>query len=190
MMNTAAYSHIEFMNPKLEMKYLSLEKSRNRLLDELEGLDDELLNLPPAAGKWSINQIIYHLIEVEKVTTGYVNNKLQKQENLGASSFSNSFKSMLLKLALRSGRKYKAPAVVANVPETGMLHKLRQQWDDTRFKLEDVLNEITPQHMDKCLFKHPFVGPLSINQTLAFLQDHFEHHERQIQQLKRSLVRS
>ncbi|WP_299824525.1 DinB family protein [uncultured Pontibacter sp.] len=177
------------MNPKLEIKYLNLEKSRNLLLDELEGLDDELLNTPPAAGKWSINQIVYHMIQVEKVTAGYVNNKLQKQENLGNSSFANGFKAILLKLALRSGRKYKAPAMVAEVPETAALHKLRQQWDDTRFNLEDVLNEVPANLMDKCLFKHPYVGPLSINQTLSFLQDHFTHHERQIQQLKRSLVK-
>ncbi|MEJ8802699.1 DinB family protein [Pontibacter sp. H249] len=187
-MNTAAYSHIEFMNPKLEIKYLSLEKSRNQLLDELDGFDDELLNTAPAEGKWSINQIICHLIEVEKLTIGYINHKLQKQEDLGASCFSNTFKAILLKLALRSGKKYKAPAVVATVPDTANLSKLRHQWDDTRFKLEDLLNDITPGHMDKCLFKHPVVGPLSINQTLGFLNDHFTHHERQIQQLKRSLV--
>ncbi|MBW7467906.1 putative damage-inducible protein DinB [Pontibacter aydingkolensis] len=177
------------MNPRLEIKYLNLEKSRNRLLDVLEGLDDDILNTPPAEGKWSINQIIYHLIEVEKLTTGYVANKLQKKESLVTSSFTHSFKSLLLKLALRSGRKYKAPAVVADVPDTVMLHKMRQHWDDTRFKLEDVLNEVPGELMDKCLFKHPYVGPLSITQTLSFLQDHFDHHERQIQQLMKNLVK-
>lgn len=188
-MNTAAYSHIELMNPKLEIKYLSLETSRNRLLDELEGLDDELLNTPPAAEKWSINQIVYHLVEVEKVTTGYISNKLQKEDSLASSGFSNNLKSLLLKLALRSGRKFKAPAVVAEVPESIRLHKLRQQWDTTRYKLEDVLNEVPAHLMDKCLFKHPYVGPLSITQTLSFLQDHFNHHERQIQQIKKNLMK-
>ena len=188
-MNTAAYSHIELMNPKLEIKYLSLEKSRNRLLDELEGLDDELLNTAPATDKWSINQIVYHLVESEKLTTSYIQSKLQKEETLGASGLSNTIKSLILKLALRSGRKYKAPAAVATVPDKVQLHKLRQQWDTNRYKLEDVLNEVPAHLMDKCLFKHPYVGPLSLTQTLGFLQDHFDHHERQIQQIRRSLLK-
>lgn len=188
-MNTAAYSHLELMNPKLEIKYLNLEKSRNRLLDELEGLDDELLNICPAEGKWSINQIVYHLMEVEKLTTGYINNKLQNQESLVSSSISNGLKSLLLKLALRSGRKFTAPAVVATVPDSAMLVKLRQQWDHTRFKLEDVLNEVPAHLLGKCLFKHPYAGPLTISQTLDFLQDHFTHHESQIRQLKKNLVK-
>ncbi|WP_439882411.1 DinB family protein [Pontibacter sp. MBLB2868] len=177
------------MDPKLEMKYLRLEKSRNRLLDELEGLDDELLNLTSADGKWTINQTICHLIQVDQLTTSYVKNKVAKRENLHPSSISNGFKSLLLKLALKSGKKYKAPEAVAQVPATSSFDKLRKQWDEVRFTMEDVLTEIPEDLLDKCLFKHPYVGPLSISQTLSFLQDHFDHHLRQIHQLKLKLVR-
>ena len=188
-MNTATYSHIELMNPKLEIKYLSLEKSRNRLLDELEGLDDDLLNTAPAADKWSINQILYHLIESERLTAAYMQKKLQQEETLGTAGTANAIKSVLLKLALLSGRKYKAPAVVATVPEKAMLQKLRQQWDTSRYQLEDVLNEIPTHLLSKCLFKHPYAGPLTATQALTFLQDHFVHHERQIQLIRKSLLK-
>ncbi|GAA4428332.1 hypothetical protein GCM10023188_12440 [Pontibacter saemangeumensis] len=176
------------MDLKLEAKYLRLEKSRNRLLDELEGLDEELLNMPAAAGKWSIAQHIAHLLLVDKVTMGYVQHKLGQQEQLLSASLSHTFKSLLLKLALQSGRKYKAPPSVANVPQQASLPALRQEWDDIRFKLEDVLTDIPPHLRGKCLFKHPFVGPLTISQTLTFLQDHFDHHLRAIRHLKNQLV--
>ena len=187
-MSTEIYSHIELMNLKLEPKYLRLENSRNRLLDELEGLDDGLLNIPAAGGKWSLNQHVAHLILVDKATMGYVQHKLKKKEELPSSSFSNYFKSLLLKLVLQSGRKFKAPAPVATVPDTALLSDLRKEWDEVRFTLEDVLTEVPDALLEKCLFKHPFAGPLTLPQTLTFLQDHFDHHYRTIQQLKQQLT--
>ncbi|MFD2512645.1 DinB family protein [Pontibacter locisalis] len=177
------------MEPRLELKYLRLEKSRNRLLDELEGFDDELLNMPAADGKWSINQIICHLIHVDSATASSIQYRITNQATLVPSTFKNSFKSALLKVALKSGKKFKAPDVVANVPESSSFSKLRHQWDEVRFKLEDVLTDIPESLMDKCLFKHPYVGPLNVSQTLSFLQDHFDHHLPQIHKLKVKLVK-
>ena len=187
-MSTEASRSIQLMNLKLEAKYLRLEQSRNRLLDELEGLDEDLLNTPAADGKWSIMQHIAHLLLVDRMTMSYVQRKLAQQDQLQDSSLSHSFRSLLLKLTLQSGKKYKAPPVVANVPDRASLPALRQEWDDIRFKLEDVLTDIPPQHLGKCLFRHPYAGPLTISQTLTFLQDHFNHHHRAIYHLKRQLI--
>ncbi len=187
-MSTAAFSHQEFMNPTLEIKYLRLEKSRNRLLDELEGLDEDLLLMQPTDGKWSINQIIHHLIQVEKLTTGYIQNKLQKDTPLKSSAIPNKLKFILLKLALKSNKKFKAPSVVAEVSNSEQLADLRKQWDTIRFSLEDLLNDIPAQLIDKYYFKHPSAGPLTIVQTLSFLQDHFDHHLRQIEIQRKNLM--
>jgi len=175
------------MEAKLEMKYLRLEKTRNRLLDELEAYDDALLNTAPAAGKWSISQTLAHLVLVEKLTTGYVQHKLEQQQQLPSSALSAWFRYLLLKLALLSGKKFKAPAPVAAVPDRASLPALRQEWDQVRYQLEDLLTELPDRMTDKYLFKHPYAGPLSVVQTLSFLQDHFDHHLRQIQHLKRVL---
>lgn len=188
-MATNTYSLNLLMNPKLEDKYLRLEQSRNRLLDELAGLDDSQLNSSPEAGKWSINQHVAHLVLVEELTLSYVQHKLQKPEELQEASFGNAFKSALLKLALISGKKFKAPAPTAAVPDKANLQELRQRWDTARFTMEDVLTDLPTHLLDKCLFKHPYVGPLSINQTLIFLQDHFDHHQRIMQDQKEVLTR-
>lgn len=177
------------MNAALEAKYLRLEQSRNRLLDELEGLDHRLLNMLPAKDKWSINQIVAHLVLAEKQTISYVQHKVNQQEELRCATFSNELKSFLLKVALKSGKKYKAPESVATVPATSSLPVLRSDWDAVRFKLEDVLSELPRNLLDKCLFKHPHVGPLTMQQTLTFLQDHFNHHLRQVHRLKRGLLK-
>lgn len=176
------------MNPKLEISYLFLEKSRNRLLNELEGFEDGQLNVLPATDKWSINQIVAHMVLVEQLTSGYIQNKIEKDETLHTSTFSNIARNILLKVALKSGMKFKAPETVASVPEKASLASLRRQWDSVRYNLEDLLTELPPHMLDKYLFKHPAVGPLTVNQTLSFLQDHFDHHLKQINQLKKQLI--
>ncbi|WP_114778975.1 DinB family protein [Botryobacter ruber] len=176
------------MNLKLEARYLQLEKSRNKLLNELSKLDDTLLNTAPEPGKWSINQIVAHLVLTDEVTVNYIQRKMQQPEKLQTSTLTNTIKSLLLKFVLKSWIKFKAPAVVAAVPETASLPALSKQWDSIRFRLEDVLTELPEAALDKCPFKHPAAGPLTILQTLTFLQDHFHHHQQQIQQLKKRLL--
>lgn len=182
-MSTTTYSHIQLMNPSLESQYLKLEESRNRLIGELEGLDEELLNRPAATGKWSINQIVAHLIQVEQLTNSYIQRKVQEKE-LESASLAHSIKSILLRVALHSGMKFKAPAAVAKVPAYASLNSLRIQWDAARYQLEDTLTELPSDQLGKCLFRHPYAGMLTINQTLDFLQDHFTHHARQIARLR------
>ncbi|WP_347156630.1 DinB family protein [Pontibacter chitinilyticus] len=177
------------MNSVLEAKYLRLEQSRNRLLDELEGFDNELLNTSPAEGKWSLNQIVAHLVLVEQQIVKVVEHQINGQKELPSSTFFNEIRSVLLKLALKSGKKYKAPASVASVPQTAALADLRVAWDEVRFKLEDVLTDLPHSLLNKCLFQHPYAGPLTIQQTLTFLQDHFDHHLSQLHQLERSFLK-
>lgn len=187
-MPTNTYSLNMLMDPKLEDRYLRLEDSRNRLLDELAGLDDDQLNIAPAAGKWSINQHIAHLVLVEDAALANIRYKLQQQDKLQDNGFAQTVRAFLMKLALQSGRKYKAPAIVADVPATCHLPELRQQWDQVRFELEDELTSFPQQLLEKGVFKHPMAGYLTISQTLAFIQDHFIHHKRIVQAQKEALV--
>ncbi|MCJ8166383.1 DinB family protein [Pontibacter sp. E15-1] len=177
------------MNLKLETKYLGLENSRNRLLDELEGLDDEQLNTSVEEGKWSIVQHLAHVLLVDKSAMDYVLYKLEHAHDLPAASLSNAIKSLALKLALRSGKKYAAPPAVAAIPSHVSLTALRHEWDDNRFQLEDVLTDFPDELLDRCIFKHPHVGPLTISQTLTFLQDHFDHHLRAIRHIQHELLK-
>lgn len=188
-MSSAVFSPVLFMNPKLESKYLFLEKSRSKLLNSLKDIDESLLNTTPAEGKWSVGQIVAHLIQVEQLTIGYIQKKLAEENELQNSSLKHMVSSVLLRLALNSGMKFKAPKVAATVPDTVTLNSLHAQWDETRYKLEDLLTELPPQMLDKCLFRHPYAGMLSIAQTLTFMQDHFNHHLAQINHLKQQLAK-
>lgn len=182
-MNTTTFSHIQFMNPYLEARYLKLEETRNRLLDELEGLDEELLNRPAAEGKWSINQIIAHLVQSEQLTNSYLQRKM-REESHETAGLSHVVRSLLLRVALNTGMKFKAPEAAAHMPAHAALSSLRNQWDAARYQLEDTLTELPQDMLGKCIFRHPYAGMLTMPQTLTFLQDHFSHHARQIARLR------
>ncbi|RAU83459.1 DinB family protein [Pontibacter arcticus] len=172
------------MNPRLEAKYLQLEKSRNRLLDKLEVYDEAILTAQPTEGKWSVMEIIAHLIQVDELTLSYIQHKVKKENELKAASFSSELYTILLKLALKSGMKFKAPSSIATLASYGEdLQTLRQKWNEVRYQLEDMLTDLPAQVLDKAIFRHPRVGMLTINQTLTFLQDHFDHHMPQVNAL-------
>lgn len=188
-MSTVFFSRIQLMDSRLEAKYLRLEKTRNRLLDELEGLDDDLLNTSLEEGKWSVNQVLAHLVMVEQVTAGFIERRIQKEEQLITSPLLNLIRASLLKVALLSGIKFKAPEEVAYPPAKSQLSSLRHEWDKARFRLEDLLTDFPAPLLDTYIFRHRHAGPLTIYQSLSFLQDHFNHHLRQIKNLKQQLVR-
>jgi uncharacterized damage-inducible protein DinB len=188
-MSSAVFNHVLYMNPKLEDKYLSLEESRNKLLNELKGLDDTQLNACLIEGKWSIGQIVAHLVQVEQLTYSYIRKKLDQEEGLRNTTLKNTINSTLLRLALKSGMKFKAPQVIAELPQIVSIPELWSQWNDLRYTLEDMLTEMPPALIDKCVFRHPFAGMLTIGQTLTFIQDHFNHHLPQVHQLKQQLLK-
>ncbi|WP_237586841.1 DinB family protein [Pontibacter russatus] len=72
----------------------------------MEGVDDDLLNTPQAGGKWSIAQHIAHSLLVAKKAMQYVQHKLAQQDNLRPVALSHPIRSLLLKLALHSGKRY------------------------------------------------------------------------------------
>ena len=42
-------------------------------------------------------------------------------------------------------------------------------------------------YTEKLIFKHPYAGRIDLDQTVAFLANHIEHHMYQIQRIKLDL---
>ncbi len=70
------------MNPRIEAKLSLLESTRLSLLERLKKVDEQKLNTPPAPGKWSVAQIIYHLNKAESNSVIYVSKKMLDVKNL------------------------------------------------------------------------------------------------------------
>jgi hypothetical protein len=167
----------------LQNKYLILEQNRERLYDQIEKLDVKQLNYRPLEGKWSIIQIIFHIIKAEQITVISINKEIRNTANKTKFGLYSLIRSFLLRYALRSPLKFKAPPLLRNIPSDYDIHELKTKWITVRSKLHNALGEITDESAKKYMFEHPYAGRLSIYQTMDFLVEHFNHHYRLIKRL-------
>ena len=63
------------MNNKLKVLYEQLEDDRTRLMAELSKASGDTLSLKPSKDKWSVNEILTHLVTSEQLTIRYLKKK-------------------------------------------------------------------------------------------------------------------
>ena len=158
-----------------------LDKKYGKLLQHLNSLSDDVLYFKAAADRWSIVEVIEHLVVVEE-------NMLEQLT--GATSTTP------LDPQDRSAKKYHIVIKVmtrdipADVPDESMephgrfsLAELLGRWDDIRQKTRAYVNGIDPEEADNLVYRHPFAGPLDMAETLGFIDVHFDNHMRHIDRI-------
>ena len=60
----------------------ALEQRRRQLFERVEGLDPDFLNRRPGEGRWSMIQVMCHLIRAEELSLSYIQKKVAKPEGL------------------------------------------------------------------------------------------------------------
>lgn len=167
------------MNSSLQKQFDALEKQRLQLLREVSNCPIELLNKNPLSNKWSINQIIQHLILAEELSQKSIKAKLLAG-NFETAGMMTHVRTFLLKVFLRSKVKFKAPVAVSKLPENLEFTELHQRWEESRKQLYKLLEYIPPSLLNKYIFKHPVAGKMNIQGGLAFMQEHVRRHAQQI----------
>lgn len=168
------------MISELHKKFNAIEDARHRINFHVSSWTEEEFNLKPAELKWSPAQVIFHLIQIEQFCLSYVKKKLGSPEKLKNTGIGASLRLYFLKFFLRIPLKYKAPALVASVPEMLNKQELLKQWEDVRKELAKLLDNFPGELLEKNIFKHLVVGRLTISQMLEFINDHHKHHLPQI----------
>jgi len=173
------------MNSKLQFPFDELERDRKTLFQKLSNISSEKLNSNPIAEKWSINQILIHLLTSEQLTLTYLKKKSLGIDQLANSGPIESVKMALLKISQRLPLiKYKAPKVlVENTPSPIPLPELIARWNLSRQELKNFLETIHDRNLHKLIYKHPIAGRFDVVQSLTFLREHFHHHLPQIERL-------
>ncbi len=167
----------------LHQRFERLQSSRVELCDRLNEYSSEQLQFRPAPHAWSCAEIVHHLILAESFSAAYLEKKLDKFSTLQKVSLSAGLRSTIMTWALRSPLKFKAPSPhVLPTPDLA-LPDLRAQWEALRDKLQTLLERVTPEMLRLPLYRHPLAGLLTVAQMLTFLQEHFDHHEQQIERI-------
>ena len=170
---------------ELEKPFHAFEEQRVNLLNELGELTKEQLHFKPSPDNWSITETLQHLFLSEQGTHLYMGKKLQNVEDLPKSGFKNAYRVFLLKWFLRSNKKFKVPPR-ANVAPSGDVSfgDLTEQWNQLRKDFAEQLNTFDVESAKKLTFKHPRIGYINAHQVLVFLQEHFNHHMKQLDRIK------
>lgn len=146
-----------------------------------------MYNQPPAPGKWSISQILTHILTSERLSIGYMKKKSQGIDQIKNSGPVESMRLWLLILSQRIPVKYNAPKVlVQNTPEALPLEELIPKWNSVREELKTFLDSIEEKNVRKVIYKHPFAGRLDAQQAMVFLKEHINHHTPQIDRIVNS----
>ena len=170
------------MQPKFESIFKTLEEDRTGLFAMLAGLPEERINFKPAEDKWSIVQIVFHLVKAERVSVITISKEL-KSGNNAKTGEDAAHRSKGLIDAMKSDAKIKAPDILAKVPDTYDIEELRNKWEIIRTQLKEILDGLPAEAADLELYEHPYAGKLSLMQGLDFLHHHYLHHLKQIKRL-------
>ena len=169
------------MLANIQEKFESLIKKREDLLQQLRLLSNAMLSFKAAQDKWSIVEVIEHLVMVEE---DFFN---QLSTNVPASTLDPESKTPEKYQTVIKVMKRDIPV---DVPDESVkphgrltLDELLNHWDEVRNKLQGLLAEITSKNKDDPVYRHPYGGPLDIAETLNFIDVHFDNHLRHIDRI-------
>ena len=176
------------MDSKIESEFNKLEKSRFQLFAKLDEKEEPELNYHPDKNKWSVIQVLNHLIITEQLSIKYINKKLTYRTNIKKTGLSAAIRFFVLKLMLQTPLRFKAPEIVSEAPDNGDFNYIKSQWDQTRKELRKLLDDLPEEFLNKNIFKHAIAGKMNIYQTLGFMEEHFKHHLKQIDRIEKSFI--
>ena len=169
------------MLPDIQAQYDSLKLKFEALLQRLDSLTGETLAFKAGPDRWSIVEVVEHLVIAEK---GLLE---QLATNIPASTLDPEAKTPEKH---RTVIKVMERDIEVDVPHASLephgniaLEDLCSQWKDIRNKLPGLLAEIKPEKKDDPVFQHPYGGPLDIADTLQFYEVHFDNHMRHIDRI-------
>lgn len=170
------------MRRTLETRLRVWDDCRRMLLDEVEGLEPERLVAKPLPGKWSILEIVEHLVMADREVfqglpnpTHVVGRKRSLRDRV-------SYPVVMFVLACHIPAKVPSPRFIPR--GVSSLGELRREWDEIRQWLRSYIDGLDQGDWDKAVFAHPLAGPMTVQQTVHMGELHVATHTRQIRRLE------
>jgi hypothetical protein len=172
---------LSLLNKRLQM----IDRRRLALLDEVEALDVRLLVARPRPDKWSIREIIEHLVLAERD----ILKNLPDASQLHARERTpvNHLLYGVVIFVLRFGIPVPVPAASMLPSGNRSLNELRRMWDETHEWLKTYVSGLDREGLRRAVFRHPVAGPLTARHAVHMLAVHLHTHTRQIRRLERLL---
>lgn len=171
------------MLTELHARADELQERRATLLRDLSTLSETQLAFQPAAGAWSIRQVIEHLLLVDG---GIIERVTTRSPRAGRRQLRDRLGYAAVWVALRYGLRVKAP-VRGVLPAEGVaLDAAAKRWGEVHRSLSAHLSGLGGQELSLFVFKHPIGGPMTLGEAIQFMTSHLEHHRRQIARIRQT----
>ena len=177
------------MNPRLGEVLNYLDTERRELREAVELVPSELRDQSPGADRWSVAQVLQHLVIIEKrigtVMTKWVADA--KAAGVGPEAETSSvLDSLDLALIADRSRRRNAPE---EVRPNGELDAA-SAWtalEQTRAALRAGVMPADSMALGKVIQPHPVLGPINLYQWLLFVGSHEVRHTGQVREIATEL---
>lgn len=153
-----------------------IEQDRKELFEEVQLLPEELIRKKPSEEKWSILEIVEHLVLGEDYVLGASEKQLPRKRT----PF-HFFRYLFVMTILRSFVKVGVPSRKMRPESKSSLDELSERWENNHQKLRNYLENLDPDNLSDAIFFHPISGPLTVQQALNMMEVHLKRHRKQIE---------
>jgi uncharacterized damage-inducible protein DinB len=173
------------MNASLQKLFDKIELQRTTLLHSISHLTEEQLNTRIIPGKWSVAEILSHIISAERLSLMYLHKKILAIDSTQDSGLWEEVKINLLKISQRMpGLKFKVPrALEEKMTQYNSISAMTAEWNLVRKELADFLDKIPDTKIERMIYRHARAGYLNVRHALIFFREHIIHHTPQIKRL-------
>jgi hypothetical protein len=162
--------------------FAALATTRRRLLEQVEGVDDQKASIRLVPDKWSVAEFLEHLSTVEKRVLSLLKNLLaQAAAPLGENGAVPPVSIQVM--TDRAHERFEAPPAIqpqGSAPLSESLAKLRE----SRAALLAMRPTLEAADYSNVTQPHPAFGPLNVYQWVAVVEFHECRHLMQMQALK------
>ena len=159
-----------------------LDSVHQKLLSTVSSLEPELYSRQPAAGEWSVAEIVHHLHLVEARVIKELEVAITREPRRVA------FFRRLIPTSIVSLRLIRVKAPKAMNPRDPPDRDLGlENFERTRSSLKQLCSTHGSERFRNLVFKHPVLGEIDGVATVSFVGYHEQRHYKQIREVLRKL---
>ena len=173
----------------IHSQFEKLEDKKREIFDLLNSITADQLYQNPDAHTWSVYQVTRHLFTSETNSLLYLKKKLSYPDTVPHYTPKSWGGVMLIKMVYLFHIKIKAPDGIDmwKITEKMSIEELKMKWDELRKNLISFIENQYPRFGKHLAFRHPFAGRMTMYQMLIFMNDHMNHHQKQMQRILRQI---
>lgn len=172
---------------RLDILVQRLARSKDRILELVAAADESQRAAAPGDGRWSMLQVIEHLVLAEEGTLRVLRRGAPAEQRVTLRS-RFILQAIELLFILRARVRVPSPSLAPSGAVS--FEVLRQRWNEAREGIAREVMVLDAKGLQAPRFRHPIAGWLTMGQGLDFLDRHIRHHERQVHRLHRAALAS